>query len=125
MKYLRVIAVFIGISAYVYYQWEYLKTGLKPNEFYFTFSSICISMFSALSISKEDPLFIRSLQVLCSIFFFMIAFIYVKRWVIEGHPSTNYYNGLIISAAITFLYLVYMAIEKYLKQLYNAFFGRK
>ncbi len=114
IKAIKAITALLGISAFMYYQYEYLRTGMKPNELFFIASSLCIASFAFLSIEKDDPVFIRSLIVLCSTFFLMVIVIYFKRWVIEQNGSTNYYTALCISAIFTFLYLVY-----------DVFFGRK
>ncbi len=84
-----------------------------------------MAAFAFLSIEKTDPIFIRSLIILFGVFFIMIDFIYIKRWVIEGDGSSNYYIALCYSAAFTFIYLLYTLIEKYLKRFYDGFFGRR
>ena len=125
MKIIKCIAAILGISIFIIYQWEYLRTGMKPNELYFTGSSVLISVLALLSIDKDDNRFVRSLLVLLSTFLLMVVLIYFKRWIIERDGSTNYYTALCFSAIFTFLYLIAPFIWKFLKQLYYATIGRK
>lgn len=119
------MTVLIGIGTYTFYQYEYMMSKIRHDELYFIVTSICMAAFAFLSIEKTDPIFIRSLIILFGVFFIMIDFIYIKRWVIEGDGSSNYYIALCYSAAFTFIYLLYTLIEKYLKRFYDGFFGRR
>lgn len=122
---IKIGTVLFGIGTYMFYQYEFMMSQVRHDELYFIVTSICIAVFAFLSIEKTDPVFVRSLIILFSVFFVMVDLIYVKRWVIEGDGSSNYYIALCHSAGFAFLYLIYTVIEKYLKRFYNAIFGRK
>ena len=125
MKAVKYISAIVGIPIFIFYQWEYLRTGMKPNEFYFIGSSVLIAVLYFLIIAKDDPTFIRSLLILSSTFFLMVTYIYIRRWVMEGDGSTNYYTALCWSAILTFIYLISPFVWRFIKRLYYACFGRK
>ena len=107
MKIAKAIVSILAILTYLYYQWILVNTGVKPNELFLVGTKLSICAFAFLSIKREDPVFIIALQLMCSSFFFAVAFIYVKRWVMEGNGSTNYYTALcfcvIFTASIPFV----------------------
>lgn len=124
-KAIKIGMVLFGIGIYTFYQYEYMTSNVRHDELFFIVTSICIAVLAFLSIEKTDPVFISCLLILFGVFFIMVDFIYIKRWVIEGDGSSNYYMALCHSAGFTFLYLIYTVVEKYLKRFYNAIFGRK
>ena len=112
MKALKLIASILAVFTFVYYQYVYVNTGVKLNELYFICSGLSVSAFSFMSIKWKDPVFVTSVQLLCSSFFLVVVFMYVYRWVIVGDGSTNYYTAACISAVLTFLYSTYHVIRR-------------
>lgn len=125
MKVAKVIISILAVSTFLCYQYIYVSTGVKPNELFFVGSSLSISAFAFLAVKWEDPILVTSFQVLCSSFFLAVTFIYIRRWVMEGNGTTNYYTALCFCAILTFIYLIYPFVWKYVKQLYYYAFGRK
>jgi len=111
MKILKAISSILAISAFMYYQYAYMNTGVLPDELFFIGSALSISAFALLSIKWTDGIFVTSLQLLASSFFSVVVFIYVYRWVLFGDGSTNYYTAACWSAILTFIYLIYYVIR--------------
>jgi hypothetical protein len=118
MKLAKAISSILAVSTFVYYQHVFVTTGVKPNELFLVGSGLSIAAFAFLSINWKDHISIISLQLLCSSFFLAVTFIYIRRWIVEGNGSTNYYTALSFCVIFTFIYLVYPFVWKYVKQLY-------
>ena len=116
---IKIGTVLTGLSTYTFYQYEYMTSKVRHDELYFIVTSICMAVFAFLSIEKTDPVFVRCTLVLWGVFFIMVDIIYIKRWILEGDGSSNYYISLCHSAIFTFLYLIYTVVEKYLKRFYR------
>lgn len=110
-----IAASLISVFGLVYYQFTYLKTGIKPNEIYFLAGSISIAVFSFLNIKKNHNEFINMFPIMAGTFFLTVTYLYVRRWIIEGQPSTNYYTALSISAVVTILYIISYGIIRIIK----------
>jgi hypothetical protein len=119
MKSLKAISSILAISAFMYYQYVYVNTGVLPDEVFFIGSALSISAFAFLSIKWTDGIFITSLQLLTSSFFAVVVFIYVYRWVLNGDGTTNYYTAACWSALFTLIYSICYAIRN------NPFFKHK
>lgn len=113
MKVLRVILGVLAIFAFLYYQYEYVRTGNKPNEIFFIASCISISGYSLFSLRQYDSVFVSSITILCSSFFGAVIGIYMWRWVLLGDGSTNYYTAICISAVFTLIYSILYAILRH------------
>ncbi len=124
-QYIKAMVVLTGISFYMIFQYEFITNKVKLNEEYFIVTSLCMAFFAFMSIEKKDNVFVKCLIILFAVFFVMLDIVYIHKWVIQDNGKPVYYTALCISAIITFLYLIYTVIEKYLKRLYNVFFGRK
>lgn len=118
IKTLKVISSILVVFTFMYYQYVYVTTGIKPNELFFIGSGLSITAFAFLSIKWSDPIFVTSFQLLCSCFFLVVTFIYTRRWVMAGDGSTNYYTALCFAGGFTFLYII-------LYYLYHAYYGRR
>ena len=129
MKTAKVILSILSISTFMCYQYIYvtnvsspdyiyIDTVGSPDELFFIGSSLSICAFSFLAIKWKDPIFVTSFQLLCSSFFFVVTFIYIRRWVMEGNPTTNYLTSLCFVAIFTVIYIIIYYIR-------NAIIGRR
>ena len=110
-----IAASIISVMAFVYYQFIYLKTEIKPNEIYFISVNISLAAFSFLNIRKNHSVFTKLFPIMAGTFFLTVTYLYIKRWILEGHPSTNYYTSLSISAVVTLLYILTYEFIRYIK----------
>jgi len=113
MKLAKAIVSIVAVLTFLYYQYIIVTTGEKANELFLIGSGLSISAFAFLSIKWNDPIIITSLQLMCSTFFVAVIFIYIRRWVVEGNPSTNYYTALCFCVVFTFLYIIIYYLYHY------------
>lgn len=110
-----IAASLFSIGAFIYYQYIYVSTGIKPNEIYFLAGTISLAAFSFLNIRKDHGVFIKLFPVMAGTLFLSVSYLYLSRWIIEGSPSTNYYTALCISTGVTFLYILTYGIIRIIK----------
>lgn len=101
----------LSILSLVAYQYVRANKGVELNELYFVIMSLSIAAYSFSSITKKDTLFASSMNILSGSFFISTVIIYLKRWVICGDGSTNYYTAICIATILTFIYLICYAIK--------------
>ena len=110
-----IAASLFAIAAFIYYQYIYVTTGIKPNEIYFLSGTISIAALFFLVIRKEHSVFIKLFPIMAGTFFLSVSYLYIRRWIMEGSPSTNYYTALCISTGVTFFYILTYGIISIIK----------
>ena len=99
------------LSLYGVYNYYYLVHGEKTSELFFIATCIAISYFSLISYPVFKRLSARTFSLFMSSFFLSLLYIYVRYWIVEGKPTTNYkwslYAGLLIGTG----HLIYCLIK--------------
>lgn len=106
----KVILPIIVVAGYVAYHWMYINNIKMADELYFITSTIGLFLFPFLCIRRKDLFIVKPLLIATGMFFASVLYLYLKRWVFEGEPSTNYYTAATASVVITFSYLIVYGI---------------
>lgn len=95
------------IILYLIYNYYYYYNEVKLNELYFISSGVGVSICMGLLFTFFQNIYIKTILLFTSVFYFMLILIYIVFWVILGEPYTHIKAALIIGLLIGIIYVIY------------------